>query len=86
MTGYDQPITEAAVREDLPAAVLWDMDGTLIDSEPSLIRAQLRLVQEWTGSWTWQEGLSLVGADMRATWKPCTPRGWACPETRSSPV
>lgn len=49
------------------AAVLWDMDGTLIDSEPIWIEAQLRLVAEHGGTWTHADGLSLVGADMELT-------------------
>lgn len=50
-----------------PAAVLWDMDGTLIDSEPEWMRAQERLVAEYAGSWTHADGLSLVGTDMVVT-------------------
>lgn len=49
------------------AAVLWDMDGTLIDSEPAWIKAQARMVAEVGGTWTEEDGLSLVGADMQAT-------------------
>lgn len=49
------------------AAVLWDMDGTLIDSEPTWIQAQLALVQEHHGTWTYADGLSLVGTDMVVT-------------------
>lgn len=51
----------------LPAAVLWDMDGTLIDSEPQWIESQVRLVEEHGGVWTRDDGLRLVGADMAAT-------------------
>lgn len=49
------------------AAVLWDMDGTLIDSEPTWIQAQLALVEEHHGTWTYTDGLSLVGTDMVVT-------------------
>lgn len=48
-------------------AVFWDMDGTLIDSEPAWIEAQIRLVVEHGGAWSYQDGLGLVGADMAAT-------------------
>ena len=49
------------------AAVLWDMDGTLIDSEPTWIRSQTRLVAEHGGTWTHADGLTLVGTDMVVT-------------------
>jgi len=49
------------------AAVLWDMDGTLIDSEPTWIQAQVALVEEHHGTWTYTDGLSLVGTDMVVT-------------------
>lgn len=48
-------------------AVLWDMDGTLIDSEPAWIEAQTRLVIEHGGSWSHADGLELVGSDMELT-------------------
>jgi HAD superfamily hydrolase (TIGR01509 family) len=50
-------------REGL-GAVLWDMDGTLIDSQPAWIRAQSRLVAEHGGQWTHSDGLTLVGVSM----------------------
>ena len=49
------------------AAVLWDMDGTLIDSEPTWIESQVRLVGEFGGAWTPADGLTLVGTDMVVT-------------------
>lgn len=49
------------------AAVLWDMDGTLIDSEPTWIRSQTRLVSEFGGTWSFEDGLALVGTDMVVT-------------------
>lgn len=48
-------------------AILWDMDGTLIDSEPAWIRAQGSMVEAAGGAWTLEDGLALVGADMPAT-------------------
>ena len=47
--------------------MLWDMDGTLIDSEPAWIRAQAAIVEEFGGTWTEADGLALVGTDMQAT-------------------
>ncbi|GEK21158.1 HAD family hydrolase [Cellulomonas xylanilytica] len=48
----------------LPAAVLWDMDGTLIDTEPYWMGAETELVEAHGGVWTHQDGLSLVGNPM----------------------
>ncbi|GMA93255.1 hypothetical protein GCM10025881_39810 [Pseudolysinimonas kribbensis] len=31
----------------LPAAVLFDMDGTLVDTEPYWMRAETELVEAW---------------------------------------
>ena len=44
-----------------PAAVLWDMDGTLIDSEPYWIAAETELARGFGVDWTHQDGMSLVG-------------------------
>jgi HAD superfamily hydrolase (TIGR01509 family) len=49
------------VTETLPAAVLWDMDGTLVDTEPYWIRAETTLIESWGGTWTHEEALALVG-------------------------
>lgn len=48
----------------LPAAVLWDMDGTLVDTEPYWLTAETELVQAWGGEWTLDDGLSLVGSSL----------------------
>ena len=45
----------------LPAAVLWDMDGTLVDTEPYWIAAEHELVAEHGGAWTDEHGHALVG-------------------------
>jgi HAD superfamily hydrolase (TIGR01509 family) len=44
-----------------PAAVLWDMDGTLVDTEPYWMAAEHELVREFGGTWTDEDGLTLVG-------------------------
>ncbi|MDN4479348.1 HAD family hydrolase [Demequina muriae] len=44
-----------------PAAILWDMDGTLIDSEPYWIAAETALAERFGVTWTHEDGLSLVG-------------------------
>ncbi|MGN6326153.1 HAD family hydrolase [Pseudolysinimonas sp.] len=45
----------------LPAAVLFDMDGTLVDSEPYWMRAETELVESFGGTWTHDDALTLVG-------------------------
>jgi HAD superfamily hydrolase (TIGR01509 family) len=45
----------------VPAAVLWDMDGTLIDSEPYWIAAETELCAKFGVPWTYDDGLTLVG-------------------------
>lgn len=48
----------------LPAAVLWDMDGTLIDSEPYWMHAEEQLVTSFGGEWTTEDGHDLVGSGL----------------------
>jgi len=48
-----------------PAAVLWDMDGTLVDTEPYWIATEHALVTEFGGHWTDEHARSLVGFDLR---------------------
>jgi HAD superfamily hydrolase (TIGR01509 family) len=48
----------------LPAAVLWDMDGTLVDTEPYWIEEEYALVAEYGGSWSDEDARSLVGNDL----------------------
>nr|WP_255424257.1 HAD family phosphatase [Cellulomonas sp. HLT2-17] len=45
----------------MPAAVLWDMDGTLVDTEPYWIAAEMELVEAHGGVWTHEDALGLVG-------------------------
>lgn len=45
----------------LPAAVLWDMDGTIIDTEPYWIDAEIALATRDGGTWTHDDGLTLIG-------------------------
>lgn len=45
----------------LPAAVLWDMDGTLVDTEPYWMKAEHELVGEFGGVWSDELAHQLVG-------------------------
>lgn len=48
----------------LPAAVLWDMDGTLIDSEPYWMKSEGAFAKANNSTWTEEDGLSLVGMSL----------------------
>jgi HAD superfamily hydrolase (TIGR01509 family) len=48
----------------LPKAVLWDMDGTLIDSEPHWLRSERELAEAHNFDWTEEDGKSLVGLSL----------------------
>ncbi len=45
-------------------AVLFDMDGTLIDSEPYWLASEQALAAEHDGNWTHEDGLSVVGMSL----------------------
>ncbi|WP_439691599.1 HAD family hydrolase [Curtobacterium sp. SP.BCo] len=48
----------------LPAAVLWDMDGTIIDTEPIWQQSQVELTERYGVVWTHEDGLALVGSGL----------------------
>lgn len=45
----------------LPAAVLWDMDGTLIDTEPYWMAEEHELIARAGGTWSHEDAVELVG-------------------------
>jgi HAD superfamily hydrolase (TIGR01509 family) len=45
-------------------AVLFDMDGTLIDSEPYWMESEQALAAEHKGKWTTEDGLDVVGMSL----------------------
>lgn len=47
-----------------PRAVLWDMDGTLVDTEPYWMAAETALVESFGGTWTHEDALRLVGSGL----------------------
>ena len=56
---------ESCVVTTLPAAVLWDMDGTIVNTEPYWMKAETDLIESFGGTWTHEDALTLVGQDMR---------------------
>jgi len=47
-----------------PAAVLWDMDGTLVDTEPYWFAAEYRLVESFGNTWSDEHAHAVVGFDL----------------------
>lgn len=48
----------------LPTAVLFDMDGTLVDTEPYWLEAEIALVRAHGGTWTEADSLAMVGTGL----------------------
>jgi HAD superfamily hydrolase (TIGR01509 family) len=44
-----------------PAAVLWDFDGTMADTEPAWIRAEFALVESLGATWSYEHAEYMVG-------------------------
>jgi HAD superfamily hydrolase (TIGR01509 family) len=51
----------------LPAAVLLDLDGTLIDTEPTWMAQEQAIAAEFGGVWTVEQALSCVGNALPVT-------------------
>ena len=47
-----------------PAAVLWDMDGTLVDTETYWIDTEFEIAERHGGTWSEAHALNLVGNDL----------------------
>ena len=45
-------------------AVLWDMDGTLVDTEPYWIATEQAMAEKYGATWTHADALHLVGSDL----------------------
>ena len=53
-----------AASRTLLKAVLWDFDGTLVDTEPYWMKAEYRLIESYGGAWSHEDALQLVGNDL----------------------
>lgn len=60
---------------DVLAAVLWDMDGTLVDTEPYWIECEHELVAEFNGTWTDADSRSVIGSHLLDTAEALRTRG-----------
>lgn len=58
--GCDHEILGTAMAH-LPKAVLWDMDGTLVDTEPDWMAVERELVESFGGTWSDAHAMNLVG-------------------------
>lgn len=45
-------------------AVLFDLDGTLVDSKPYWMQSEVELAQQHNGQWTEEDGLEVVGMSL----------------------
>lgn len=52
------------IKTDLPAAVLWDMDGTIIDSEPYWLVSERAFAAEHDSNWGHDDGLGVIGMSL----------------------
>lgn len=66
-------------RAGAPAAVLWDMDGTLADSEPLWLRASADLASSYGATWDHDDTMRYVGRPTAVTAQALRDRGVAMP-------
>lgn len=55
-------MTDLSAAVARPRAVLWDMDGTLIDTEPFWIQAEHELADHYGRTWTEAQSEELIGS------------------------
>ncbi|OFR96695.1 HAD family phosphatase [Rothia sp. HMSC067H10] len=63
-----------------PAAILFDHDGTLVDTEPVWAAAKVALAVEFGGTWTEQDTLDCLGLSMKFTLDRLRERGVDLPD------
>ncbi|MCJ1674766.1 MULTISPECIES: HAD family phosphatase [unclassified Rathayibacter] len=67
-------------------AVLWDMDGTIVDSEPAWVRAQEVLAGRFGRGWTRADALALIGSTMEQTVRALQAAGVELPDAEVEAV
>ena len=66
MVEPDPSVVELVETTWPAAALLWDLDGTLVDTEPYWIEAEYDLAARYGGAWSDVHALELVGNDLLA--------------------
>ena len=51
----------------MPAAALWDFDGTIVDTEPFWMQAEAELIAGYGATWSHAQAMQLVGSDLLAS-------------------
>lgn len=64
----------------LPKAVFWDMDGTLIDSEPYWHEVEVEMTRQYGGHWTSDMGWEVSGKPLPQVARILRKRGLQVPE------
>ena len=68
------------IQGDFPQAILFDHDGTLVDTEPVWAAAKVELAAEFGGVWTAQDTLDCLGYSMKFTLDRLRERGVNLPD------
>jgi HAD superfamily hydrolase (TIGR01509 family) len=55
---------QSSASQPLLKAALWDMDGTIVDTEPYWIEAEHALVASHGGQWSHEQAMQLVGQSL----------------------
>lgn len=63
----ETPSDQLTAAPTLPDAVLWDMDGTLVDTEPHWFAAEGHLMRAHGLPWSDEDSLALVGGDLEVS-------------------